>query len=815
MGGFIAIWVSKRPQSLLLCAAMLAIWSSVAKAASVEADPITLCNRAGHALVPGQPPTAATPDFPGATLVAAANDVEALVAKSPDQVSAADRSIALLRAAARSTASEASAASMAQFCTAAGEAYRLGKGGSPYQARLLLSAGYRLAAAAQREDLGALSAYRLGLLNIGGYATGARGLRRAALRSAVPPPEIREETGTGCLMIDRRGSTAPSAAFVTVSALSCAISDARAAGAHETGAKASVRLARYWLDHGRRTPGELASSRQKAAQTALAALDDAGRVEDPGMRFDLIERLAEAAIASGDAAHDPRLDAAALQIAQGAANTGQQAQAAALQARIELARGDREAAQRRLRTAIFLESRGSLPQRLPDWYLLLAEADPDHRSEHLTAAFRALISIRPLLPRFDVTTAESNFTLRVQPVYEALLADRLSGDTANPDDPQQIAEAQALVEEYRQAELQSVFGSECVSGRPPIQPSELKAHEVLLYPVLLPDRVLLIYAEGGTGASHEAPRYHLLPANRSLGRADVIGLVNKMADSVSYGSDNSWRGPARQLYDILIAPVADRLEPDGVLVIIPDGPLSTLPFAALLDAKGKFLIEKTNLGIVPSLAYSQPGSSLRGAKAGVVAASLEKEVVLSVGTFPALIGTSEEARFAVSGHKSSAFIENFHRADLEHALATRQTDVLHLATHASFNGRSDRSYIVADGEQIPIMDLRALIARNQTRGEQLDLLVLSACETAVGDDQANLGLAGAAVQSGARSVLASLWQVNDVGTAELMKDFYARLTAGKSKSAALREAQLALIRQGDELADPSVWAAFILLGGWR
>jgi len=333
--------------------------------------------------------------------------------------------------------------------------------------------------------------------------------------------------------------------------------------------------------------------------------------------------------------------------------------------------------------------------------------------------------------------------------------------------------------------------------------------------VLLPDRVLLIYAEGGTGRSGEAPRYHLLPANRSFGRSDVIGLVNKMADSISYGSDNSWRAPARQLYDILIAPVADRLGSDSTLVIIPDGPLSTLPFAALLDAKGKFLIEQTNLGIVPSLAYSQPGSGLHGAKTGVVAASLEKQVVLPVGTFPALVGTSEEARFAVAGHRSSAFIENFHRADLEHALATRQTDVLHLATHASFNGRSDRSYIVADGEQIPITDLRGLIARYQTRGEQLDLLVLSACETAVGDDQSNLGLAGAAVQSGARSVLASLWQVNDAGTAQLMKGFYTGLAAGKSKAAALREAQLALIRQGDELADPSVWAAFILLGGWR
>jgi len=742
-------------------------------------------------------------------------DAEALIKQDPDQVSAADRAISLLQAAARRGASDKPDVNTATFCTTAGEAYRLGKSGSPYQARQLLSAGYRLAVASKKDDVGALAAYRLGLLNLGGYATGARGLRRAALRSPVPPSEVGTEADNGCLLMDRRGTTAPGAAFVTVSALSCAINGAHAAGAYETGAKSSVRLARYWLDHARRTPSDLAPSLQKAARIALGALDDASRVLDQTLRFDLIERLAEAAIASGEAAHDTRLDAAALQMAKEAGTAGQQAQAAALQARLALRGGDGAAAQALLRRAIFLESTSSLPLRLPDWYLLLAAADPDHRSAHLTAAFRALNSVRPLLPRFDATTAESNFTLRVQPVYEALLADRLSGEGGNTDDPVRIAEAQALVEEYRQAELQSVFGSECVAGRAPIRPSELKAHEVLLYPVLLPDSVLLIYAEGGSRTSGETPRYHLLPANRNFGRADVIGLVNKMADSVSYGGDNAWRAPARQLYDILIAPVADRMVSEGNLVIIPDGPLSTLPFAALLNAKGRFLIEETNLGIVPSLAYSQPGSGLRGAKTGVVAASLEKEVVLPVGRFPALIGTSKEARFAVAGHKSSAFIENFHRADLEHALATRQTDVLHLATHASFNGRSDRSYIVADGEQIPITDLRGLIARNQARGEQLDLLVLSACETAVGDEQANLGLAGAAVQSGARSVVASLWQVNDVGTAQLMEGFYSSLAAGRSKSAALREAQLALIRQGDELSDPGVWAAFILLGGWR
>jgi CHAT domain-containing protein len=149
------------------------------------------------------------------------------------------------------------------------------------------------------------------------------------------------------------------------------------------------------------------------------------------------------------------------------------------------------------------------------------------------------------------------------------------------------------------------------------------------------------------------------------------------------------------------------------------------------------------------------------------------------------------------------------------ALSGQRVDVLHLATHASFNGRSDRSYIVADGEAIPIAELRLLIAQNLARGENLDLLVLSACETAVGDDEANMGLAGAAVQSGANSALASLWEVNDLGTSELMKAFYQRYRAGETKADALRNAQLAMIAKGGEFADPNIWAAFTLLGSWR
>jgi CHAT domain-containing protein len=244
--------------------------------------------------------------------------------------------------------------------------------------------------------------------------------------------------------------------------------------------------------------------------------------------------------------------------------------------------------------------------------------------------------------------------------------------------------------------------------------------------------------------------------------------------------------------------------------------LRALPFAALLDRGGKFLIERTRLSIAPALSYSEAGERHKDQPV-VVAASLEEDVKLPSGFFPALAGADDEAQIAAGAGKPGArgvFLKDFRPDDLKRTMAAARPDILHLATHAAFNGRSDRSFIVANGGAIPINELRGLLGKG-SGNDLLDLIILSACETAVGDDQASMGLAGAAVQAGARSAIASLWQVNDSGTVELMKNFYSSFRDGQGKAEALRNAQLALIRQGGDFADPGIWSAFALLGAWR
>jgi CHAT domain-containing protein len=100
------------------------------------------------------------------------------------------------------------------------------------------------------------------------------------------------------------------------------------------------------------------------------------------------------------------------------------------------------------------------------------------------------------------------------------------------------------------------------------------------------------------------------------------------------------------------------------------------------------------------------------------------------------------------------------------------------------------------------------------RATPLDLLVLSACQTAAGDDRAALGLAGVAIQAGAKSALASLWSISDNATATLMTRFYENSKApGATKAQSLRIAQIELLKS-PEYGHPSYWAPYLLIGNW-
>jgi CHAT domain-containing protein len=141
-------------------------------------------------------------------------------------------------------------------------------------------------------------------------------------------------------------------------------------------------------------------------------------------------------------------------------------------------------------------------------------------------------------------------------------------------------------------------------------------------------------------------------------------------------------------------------------------------------------------------------------------------------------------------------------------------NIVHIASHGQFGSDPSQTFVLAYDGQLTMDDLEADIKFGERRDKALELLILSACETASGDDRAALGLAGVALKSGARSALATLWYISDQASGELVVNFHRGVRSGKlSKAHALREAQRVLAAD-PRYAHPAYWAPFLLIGNW-
>jgi CHAT domain-containing protein len=140
--------------------------------------------------------------------------------------------------------------------------------------------------------------------------------------------------------------------------------------------------------------------------------------------------------------------------------------------------------------------------------------------------------------------------------------------------------------------------------------------------------------------------------------------------------------------------------------------------------------------------------------------------------------------------------------------------IVHIASHGQFSESADETFLLTFNEKLTLNQLDAMIGLLRSRNEPLELLTLSACQTAAGDDRAALGFAGIAVKAGARSALATLWFINDQASMELVSSFYRNLQdPSLSRAAALQRAQLSLI-QDQRYGHPAYWAAFVLINNW-
>jgi len=283
-------------------------------------------------------------------------------------------------------------------------------------------------------------------------------------------------------------------------------------------------------------------------------------------------------------------------------------------------------------------------------------------------------------------------------------------------------------------------------------------------------------------------------------RSQLFDTIEKfrgdIVSSARRGSDY-YLPSAQLLYQWLIAPIESELGSASIdtLVFSMDEGLRSLPIAALHDGK-QFLVEKYSLGMVPSLslinAQYEPMSNAQVLAMGVS----DFERLSPLPAVPLELDLISEL------WPGSAFLnENFTRQNLIEQRQASPYRLIHLATHAEFkSGSADNSYIQLWDEQLKLSELH----RFGWEYPAVDLLVLSACSTAVGSPEAEMGFAGLAIASGVRSAMASLWSVSDVGTLALMSEFYGQLQLTSTKANALRTAQLSMLNgevrtQGGEL----------------
>ncbi|PSB11466.1 CHAT domain-containing protein [Pleurocapsa sp. CCALA 161] len=332
---------------------------------------------------------------------------------------------------------------------------------------------------------------------------------------------------------------------------------------------------------------------------------------------------------------------------------------------------------------------------------------------------------------------------------------------------------------------------------------------------------------------------------KNTSRKDIIAKATELREKIGDVrrlNQNEYKRSSQELYNVLIKPIEADLAANkiDVLVFSMDSGLRLLPVAALYDGK-QFLIEKYAMGMVPSFGLTDT-RYVSPAKASILAmgASEFKEQA-DLPTMPIELKT-----IVSNPRRGQSFLNQQFTIPNFVAQNSGQTpfSIIHLGTHAEFKaGDLSDSYIQFYDSQLKIPQLQKL--SNQlgwnTNKTPIELMVLSACETALGDKDAELGFAGLAVQAGVKSTLASLWYVSDLGTLAMMGEFYDQLDSTLNKAEALRQTQLAMLRgnvkinnkqvnlsNGTGLPLPSdfpdgtltlnhpyFWSSFTLVGNWN
>jgi len=475
--------------------------------------------------------------------------------------------------------------------------------------------------------------------------------------------------------------------------------------------------------------------------------------------------------------------------------------------------GQPDAALALTRRAAFAAQQGQLPEALYRWewqtgHLLKARGEADAALAAYRCSVETLQSIRnDVSLGYGNASSRRSFREAQGPLFFEL-ADLLLGQAKSASDSNReqdlLREARDTVEQLKAVELEDYLCDDCVNvQRAKTQTLEaVDAQTAIVYLIPLPTRTEVLI-----GLTSGLKRFTL-----DVGADALTTQVRQLRRNLETRTTYGYLAQAQQLYDWVIRPVRGLLAENRIntLVFIPDGALRTIPFASLHDGE-RFLIQDFAVAVAPGLSLVEP-HPIQREKARLLLNGLSEPVQ----GFPPLDFVPGELRSIEPMYPSETLLNGgFTLAEIKRKLTGEQYSIVHIASHGQFDRDVRKTFVLTYDSKLTLNDLEALIRPSQYRGRPVEMLVLSACQTAAGDDRAALGLAGVAVKAGARSAVATLWFVNDQSTSTLISELYGqlRLSPSVSKARALQAAQIKLLSDR-RYRHPCYWAPYLIIGNW-
>ncbi|WP_044195128.1 CHAT domain-containing protein [Oscillatoria acuminata] len=461
--------------------------------------------------------------------------------------------------------------------------------------------------------------------------------------------------------------------------------------------------------------------------------------------------------------------------------------------------------------AIFLAK--DAPEIAYQWQWQMARIKQKNQENSSALQFydAAIASLK--LVRKDLTginpDIQLSFQKQIDPLYREFVDLLLQGENPSTEN---LEKARQAIADLQLAELENFLRCSLQTETPVELDRLADEHQAaIIYPIILPQRLAVIVKRPGSS--------DLLYFQTEILRQEVDQKLDNLRKQLERTSISiEAKQLSQEVYDWLIQPIEtasnSQINPIKTLVFVLEGRLRNIPMAALSNSNGEYVVQKYAVALNLGLELKDPQPLAQQSLTALLAGITEP-----LRGMPALEYADRELNLVENSVSSSRQLRNqkFKKETLENQINSRSFAIVHLATHGEFSSQLEKTGIEAWDGRINLDELSTIFTQQtENQPSPIELLVLSACKTAEGDDRAVLGLAGVAVRSGARSTVASLWYIDDETSALLMNRFYYYLNDPRalSKAEALRLAQDDIRKEFINKRAPYYWGSFVLVGNW-